>query len=229
VDATALRAGTHEIDLSMRPVEGLPPSVEVLGLTPATWTVSLDERVTRKVGVDVATVGVPDEGTRVREATADPVLVELSGPRVVVSALKRALTLPVDVSGLTADTSVVVGLDLPRTVVVEPAQVRVSVDVEPRADRRGLAAIPLEVRGHPDWVPAIDIVDVVLEGPSQVLAGVRPDDVLVVAVLPDPPRRDRYVASFGEDEGARLVVFVRDAPEVRAVEVVPGEVEVVGP
>lgn len=229
VDATALRAGTHEIDLAAHPVEGLPPSVEVLGVTPSSLRISLDEHITRKVPVDVATVGDPAEGIRVREAVAEPDFVELSGPRVVVSALKRAVTLAVDVSGMSTDTAVGVGLDLPRMVRAEPPQVRVAVDLEARADQRLLTGVPLEVRGYPEWVPSIDVVDLRLEGPSQVLAGLRPDDVIMAVILPDPPRRDRYVASFGVDEGARLVAYVLGAPEVRAVEVVPAEVEVARP
>ncbi len=226
VDITAMRPGAHEIDLASRALDGVSPSVEVVGLSPSAVVIALDEQITRKVRVDGATVGEPADGWMVGTASVEPGFVEFTGPRVLVSALKRAHTLPVDVTGLAQDTSVAVGLDLPRSVDADPPTVTVTVDLEAKAVRQVFTSVPVEVRGHPDWIPAVEVADLTLEGPSAALASLRPEDILVVMLLPEPPRRDRYVAAFGTDEGARLTAFVLGAPDVVAVALVPDEIEV---
>jgi len=91
-------------------------------------------------------------------------VVSIRGPRVIVDNVSELETLPIDVSGFSADVGQRVELDLPRSVaLVSDEVIRVVVDVEPRVVTREVAAAPVDVWRLSGWICTPETVRVVLE------------------------------------------------------------------
>jgi len=227
IDLSDVGIGEHTVDFSSFPPEGVPANVQVLEVTPATIRFALDEVLAKKVRIEPKLVGDPQDGYQVVDVAIYPQVVSIRGPRVIVDAVSEIPTLPIDVSGFSADVGQRVELDLPRSVaLVSDEVIRVVVDVEPKVVRREISAAPVDVWRLSGWTCIPDTVRVVLEGPTAQINEIGEDDVVVFAQLPDPPDRTEYEAPFGPTEGPRLRVLHGGGDEVRAVSVEPNVVRV---
>ena len=231
IDLTGLGGGHQEVPLTGLQIEGLRPGVEVLGVSPATLAMDLDERIRRNVKVEPSEVGDPAEGFAVAEVTFEPPVVELEGARTALSVLRAVRTAPIDVSGLAADAQVSARLELPRGVALAPGERTpiAAVSVRPAAERVTFSSVPVYVWRRAGWRATVDAVEVVLEGPARTLEQVRPEQVVAFVQLPEDLARSEVEASFGPSEGVRLRVLHPDDAVLRVVKVTPPRVKVVGP
>lgn len=230
IDLSEIGMGEHSLDFSAFPVAGLPPNVQVLGVSPSTVRFVLDEVSAKKVRVEPRLVGDPAAGWDVVGAEVEPQVVSIRGPRAVVDGVGEVATMPVDVSGMERDTEQRVDIDLPRsTQLVSDEPIRVRVDVEPEVVRREFTSVPVGVWRQDGWNTEPDTVRVVLEGPAAAMGTLAPEDVAVFAHLPDNPTRSAYEASFGPDSGLRLRVLHTAGEALRVVTVEPTTVRVERP
>ena len=103
VDASSYAEGGHTVDLDGIVADGLPSTVQRLGLSPSSVQFTLDREAVHSVRIDVVLVGNPAPGYVVAAAESEPNVVEVRGPRDAVSSLRAVPTRPIDVSGLTED------------------------------------------------------------------------------------------------------------------------------
>ncbi|MEZ4241681.1 MAG: CdaR family protein [Myxococcota bacterium] len=227
VDITTLDKGEHEVDLTSIPVEGLPPSVERLAITPSTVRFELEKVATHSVRVDPILVGEPAEGYAVARALTDPQVVEVRGPTGAVASLRQVPTRPIDVSKIDRTVERTVDLDLPRGVELSGAPViRATVEVVSRNDQRRMDAVPVYVKASQEgWRVSPDRIAVVLEGPTDELRAVQPGQLAAYVHLPDQAERGGQTLelSFGRGPGPRVEVLVGDT-SVRAVAIEPATV-----
>jgi YbbR domain-containing protein len=231
VDLSGLPLGSSRVDLSTIPPQGLSGGIEVVGPMPREVSFVLDELSTRKVKVEPAEVGDPAPGFSVDEVSLEPPVVQISGARSVVGNVRSLSTQPIDVSGLSADATVQVDLDLPRGVFLADGEVNPAahVHVQPALERVTFPSVPVYVWRHPEWRSAVDTVEVVLEGPARELEDVRPEQVVGFVHLPDAPTRTEYEAAFGPQEGVRLSILRPSEDRVKVVRVSPSRIAVVKP
>ena len=231
VDATALTLGKQTIDLTNTTATGLPGGVEVVGHQPAELELVLDERLTRKVKVEAVQVGDPAAGFLVDSVDLEPAVVQITGPRSIVGNLRSVPTQPIDVSGISSDTTVTAEMDLPRPVELLTGESLPSarLHVRPAVERVTLPAVPVYVWRHADWRSETVTVEVILEGPANALEDLRPEQVAGFVHIPESPPRTEYDASFGPGEGVRLRILHPSEDEVRVVKVSPPRVKVVAP
>jgi YbbR domain-containing protein len=224
VDIAMLGKGEHEIDLTSIPVEGLPPSVERLAVTPSTVRFELEKVATHSVRVDPILVGEPDEGYAISRVVTEPQVVEVRGPSGAVTSLREVPTRPIDVSGLSQTVERTVELDLPRGVELSGAPViRASVLVVSKTDKRRMEAVPVYVKASQDgWRVSPDRIAVVLEGPTDELRAVQPGQLAAHVHLPDraEPGGQVLEVPFGRGPGPRVEVLVGETA-VRAVAIEP--------
>ncbi|MFT4626620.1 MAG: YbbR domain-containing protein [Myxococcota bacterium] len=229
LDATALPTGTHEILVEGLQVEGLGTSVELLGVSPETIQLELDEIARRNVAILAVQVGEPAPGYAVSGIAIEPAVVPITGPRVTVERLREISTAPIDISGLRTDASIAVALELPRGVElygdIEPI-LRASVSVAPNLEREVIANVPVQVWQEAGWYTAVQTVAVTLEGPASELRSLAPEEVVAFVHLPEAPDRDRYEAPYGPSEGLRLRILHARSDDVTVVRVEPSSVEV---
>ncbi len=225
IDLAGLPVGEHIVDLSALDW-ALVPSVDVIAVEPPTLDVELDEIVLQKVEVVPRTIGEPDVGYDLGQITVDPSVVELEGPRKVVVPLTRVETKAIDVTALSALTTVDAPLDLPRWVRVSDGTIpRATIDVEVVTATLADLSVPVVVYDAPGWAPDPRRLTVSLKGPRTVLEWIDDDSVVAVVRLP-AGARSALDARYGAKRGARVEVLHPGGPAVEITKVSPELVHV---
>lgn len=146
----------------------------------------------KNVAVKVVSTGQVANGYRLTNITVSPPTVTLfsDNPNLIQQIPGFVETLPVDISGLTDDLEMAVGLDLPRGVsLVREPNVLVQVNVAAIEGTMTIAA-PVEVIGLEENLAAEvspQIVDVIVSGPINELEALTADDFRVLLDLTGLP------------------------------------------
>lgn len=232
VDVADLSEGEHTVELAGVVPEGLPPSLEQLGVTPSAVHFRLDEVATHHVQIHPVLVGEPADGFVVSSVELEPSVVPLRGPREAVSALREVSTRPIDVSGLSESGSREVLLDLPRSVEVAqglPIQARLTVIAQ--TQQRRLEEVPVYVWQKEPGEREMLVVEpsrvaVLLEGPTEALRDLRADEVVAMVRLTGPVTGEQPVEVwYGRKDGARVEVLDPD-DKIEAIDMFPPSVTV---
>jgi len=172
------------LDAEGRLVSGLdwtPAQVEV--------RVGVRRRLGYKPDVEVVPDlrGDPALGYRLGSVSVDPSTVTLAGVPAVLDELPGFVeTLPISVTGATAELLEHSPLKVPNTVVVVGVDyVTVTVEVLAIQSSRAMTSA-VDIQGvRPGWIatPSPGVVDVILEGPDAILAAMEQDDLLVIVNL----------------------------------------------
>lgn len=228
VDLSRAREGEVSLDLSERAVNGIPPQVRVVSVSPSALKVQLDRVLKRRVNVTADTRGDPADGFRLAQVTVEPDRVELSGPSSILRKLTEVPTDTVDVSGLREDAEFEVGLAVKKGQLTPTRSERfvVAVKVEPIVKERAFESVPVLLRNAEDYTVAAEDVRVTLAGPVEKLNAIDPEQVSVVVHVPegfDAPTGD---ARRGRGEGLRYEVVQPGGEAVSVVDVSPERIPV---
>jgi YbbR domain-containing protein len=225
IDISRQKEGEVIVDLSERPIQGLPAQVRVAQISPTQLKVRLDRVQKRRVPVVPTTDGVVADGFRLVGVTVKPERVELTGPSSVLRALEDIPTDTIDVSGLREDVEFDVGLAIKKgqIAVTGAGTVSVSVDVEAAVSERTLERVPVAV---PDerFDARVPTVSVTLRGPVAAIEAADPQDVAVIVAVPESYDAAEAAARPTGD-GPRYTVIHPDDTEV--VEVKPATIPLV--
>lgn len=187
--------------------------------------VQVSMRVRRRVGYkpDVEVVpdvrGDPAPGYRRGSVSVEPSTVTLAGPSQLLNDLPGFVkTLPISITGATADLTERTPLTVPTNVVVVGIDfVTVTVDILPILSSRTMTSV-VEIRNLGQGRQATlspSEVDVILEGPDALMAELLPEEIQV------------FVNLFGLQLGTHRVEPVVLAPEgISVVSVIPETIEV---
>ncbi len=228
VDLSRAKEGEVSLDLSDRPVAGMPSQVRVVSVSPNALKVQLDRVLKRRVNVVPATRGEPAEGFRLAKVLVQPDRVELAGPSSVLRDLTEVTTDAVDVTGLREDAEFQVGLAVKKGQLVptQPARFAVEVKIEPIVKERAFDAVPVLLRDAENFGTSAPLVQVTLAGPVERLSAIDPDEVSVVVHVPDGWNSPSGTARRGRGEGLRYEVVQPGGEEVSVVQVVPERIPV---
>lgn len=230
VDVSAYAEGEHSVDLDGIVAEGLPPSVERLGVIPSAVPFTLDRLAVHSVRIQVVLVGDPAPGYTIAGTESDPNVIEVRGPRDAVSALREVPTRPIDVSGLTEDVEREVPLDLPRAVeLASDSTIRVRLTVRSQTEQRRYEGVPVFIREGPtggaaSWRVQPQRLSVLLEGPTSRLQALDAEQIAAFVHLPDSADADHYDVWFGPSGGARIEVLHGGGDGVTAIATTPPSV-----
>lgn len=227
IDISRAKEGEVNLDLSDRPVIGLPSQVRVVTISPSTLKMQLDRIQKRRVTVVPVTRGEVAEGYRLEKITVTPDRVELTGPFTVMRDLKEVSTDAVDISGLREDAEFDVGLGVRegQLTPTAPTHYSVQVDLEPVLKQRTFDQVPVMVRGA-GYVSGIDRVAVTLEGPADQLDAADPGEVSVMVFVPEGWAEAQGEARQGKGAGLRYEVLRTGGTDVKVLEVVPASIPV---
>ena len=150
----------------------LPRQTTVQSILPSQIVLDIDHVVTRNVPVHLVTVGKLAEGYRLAVSEIAPPSITLLGPSHELARTDQVDTEAMDVEGLNASSSSVLGLAMPAGhIKIDPDEVTVRVSVAPVIGDREFRGVPINVRNS-DWRYKVDpnraIVDV--RGPMPDLA-----------------------------------------------------------
>jgi hypothetical protein len=232
VDVADLSKGEHTVDLSGVNPEGLPPTVERLGITPGSVRFNLDQVTTHHVQINPVLVGDPAEGYVIGSVTLMPAVVELRGPQQAISLLREVSTRPIDVSGLQATIEREVTLDLPRGVdLADPVSIRARLQVASELEQRRIENVPVYGWGTDRLSIEPGRVSVMLEGPGEALQRLQPDRVVAFVhgaelILQGAlTEREPVEVWYGPRDGARVEVL-HPGDELKVVSMTPPSVSV---
>jgi len=130
VDLSGMKSGEHTFDLTKAVT--VPDKLEVAQVVPSEIHVEFDARGTRWIPVEARVVGTFAAGYHLASARTEPDRVEIIGPKKEIDAVDRAITDPIDVTGV-LDTITVMRpayVSDPLIQVTDPHPVRVTITVE---------------------------------------------------------------------------------------------------
>lgn len=175
----------------------------------------------KNVAVKVVSTGQVSNGYRLTNITVSPPTVTLfsDNPNLIQQIPGFVETVPVDISGLTDDLEMAVGLDLPPGVsLVREPNVLVQVNVAAIEGTMTVAA-PVEVIGLEENLAAEvspQIVDVIVSGPINELEALTADDFRVLLDLTGLPEGiyQRQVVVDQYPEGMHVQTTLPESVEV---------------
>jgi YbbR domain-containing protein len=136
VDVADVRIGYGErtFELASGAIHA-PRGVEIVQVIPSQIHLSFDRRMTREVAVHPRVSGAPEEGFEIAQVIADPPGANIIGPQKLAERVDEILTDPVDATGLTGTATFTVSAYVtdPLVRVSSPAQVRVTVVIQPKS------------------------------------------------------------------------------------------------
>jgi YbbR domain-containing protein len=165
------------VDAGGLPIDGLQVEPGVVVVT----VPLLPTATTKTVPVLWTLKGAVANGYWVSRVTVDPVAVTVRGEQSAIAALERIDTVPVDVTGLTANRTSAAQLILPDGVtLVQPTDASVAVTVVPLAGARPFYPAVTIVNLGAGLEGQVDIgsVTAIVAGPANTLAGLTPDQVV---------------------------------------------------
>ncbi|MDI3538533.1 MAG: hypothetical protein PWP58_1513 [Bacillota bacterium] len=123
------------------------PVPEGLRIKPEVVDVSLPvARLPAKmVPVKPQITGEPAEGYRVSQVLVEPATIIISGPASTLAEISSVSTMPLNISGATANQSDDLRVVLPQDVLTEVERVRVTVVIEPRTVQRTVEGVKVRV------------------------------------------------------------------------------------
>jgi YbbR domain-containing protein len=167
------------VDASGATIDGLTVDPAVVQLTVPV----LPTATTRTVPVVPAVRGFVAAGYWITRLTSDPSVVTVRGEGAALSGIDQVATAPIDVSGLGADTTFQVELQLPAegTSIIKAAQATVTVFVAPLAGSRAFPLIAVQATGlGSGFVAEFDppAISLVVGGPVPALSGITAGQVV---------------------------------------------------
>ncbi len=136
LELAGLKVGEHSFQVVPEDLD-LPPSVNVVRISPDRLQVVLAKRFTRQAAVRPVIKGNPPEDFEVAEVTFQPPAIKVSGLKQELADLDWVWTVPLDVSKLKSTTTVKAALRPPpgRTIRLEPSAVQAVIKIRPRSGR----------------------------------------------------------------------------------------------
>lgn len=210
VDLTGAREGQVGVNLAERPVEGLPPQVRTSTVAPSQTSIVLDRLQKRRIAVVPTTRGELPPGLRLAKLAVSPESVELNGPASVLRALSEVATDAVDLSALTDDAILEVGLgpSLGQLTPTSPARFSVKIDLSQEISSRTLSDVAIGIPAG--WSSSVPRIEVRLTGPTRAVDALGEDSLHARVEVPDSvaPEARALEARAGTEVGARIVLDV---------------------
>ncbi|MDU4960278.1 MAG: CdaR family protein [Sporomusaceae bacterium] len=98
IDVKGLAEGRHSLQVQV----GLPPSIELVDISPERTTIRVDAAVQRKVAVAVRMTGTPSLGTVVGKTEVEPGQITVQGPKSAVDSIDKIVA-AIDLTGKVQD------------------------------------------------------------------------------------------------------------------------------
>jgi YbbR domain-containing protein len=166
----------------------VPTGIKVLQVTPATLSLTFESSALRTVPIVPDIDDEPASGYEVGRVTAEPPLVEVSGPVSAVRDVTEATTEPVSIRGATETVVDTVTVGVPDSTVRLRNQrtAIVTVEIRPVPVERVVDRVPVELRNPGGrLVPTASPheVTVRLRGPSKAVSALQAPDLKAYADL----------------------------------------------
>lgn len=161
------KAGPNQFTLQPDQLD-LPRGLEITRLAPNTVTVDLEPLVVKQVSILPVIKGEPPTGYIIEDIVLKPKQVQVQGPESVVGPVEILWTEPIDVTALTASTTVKTGLALPDVsmTLTGPNEVEAQLGITEKIISRQYKSVPITaVNAPPLYRIDTKSVDLTIRGP----------------------------------------------------------------
>jgi YbbR domain-containing protein len=184
IDLSTAKPGPLFIKISPEMIK-VPWRVSVLGIDPASFTITIEKRMEKIVPIVADLNKDPTSGYVVSRVVATPSMARLTGPMSVLNKMSAVRTTPVDVKGLTETIKKKVALNLNHDSHVQAigdSLVEVEITIEEKMVEEWLD-IAVQVRGgNYRHVIRPDRIKILLRGPMNTLRKLTQDNGVHVYV-----------------------------------------------
>ena len=177
IDLEGAEEGERIIQLTAEQIR-VPFGFRVVKVTPSLLTLNLERTSSKTVPVRPRILGRPARGYEVADVMSRPAEIRILGPQSRVQEIESAFTEPVSVDGadLTVEEFVNVGLFDPLLRLEGTGEVRVTVKIRERHEKRSFDGLPVSAEGTPSQLAPAS-VRVVVSGPIIALRALSPTDL----------------------------------------------------
>ncbi len=169
LDLKDYEPGKHVIKIKPKHLN-LPAGLNVSRIDPPQFEIVLERLARKTVKVEPSIYGSPPPGWKIVSIKVDPRKVHVTGPKSIVSKLRKVRTKAVDISGATADVRKKVPLNLPALVTADQKEVEVYVRIVEHTVTKEIKDLPIHVVGPKRKVKLFQTaVTIILQGPERLL------------------------------------------------------------
>lgn len=198
IDLRNQLAGAFEYVLTKKNIsynnQPLPEGVDVLQISPARIPLLLEPTFTKQVAIKPRFSGDLAPGFTIDSISISPSQAEVRGPRTHLDQLRSIPTRPLDVQDLKSDVEMLVDLELPvmiRLVSTDATFFRAKIKVTNNPTRVLFRDIPVAFKNaRYSHKSSIKLLNALLEGPRQVMAGLDKSRVLAEVDMAKYPPGD---------------------------------------
>lgn len=217
IDLNSFKSGRHFFPLGPNSFS-LARGVTVTRIQPNPLSLTLATTTTRTLPLKPVLEGNPPEGYEVVEVKSRPAQITVKGPSAELAELKYISTLPIDVSGLSASTTVATDVDFKNLHLTSREQVPVLADLTIAAKEitRTIAGITVLATPQPARLRPSQVT-LTLKGPWLPLKDLKPGDLkAAVDTKKLAPGRQRLKVSVTLPQDVRLLRVQPDAVDAWA-------------
>ncbi len=163
----------------------VPRRVSVLGIDPASFTITIEKRMEKIVPVVADLNKDPASGYIISRVVATPSMVRLTGPMNVLDKISAVRTTPVDVEGLTETIKKKVALNLnqnPHVQAIGDSLVEVEIGVKEKIVEKWLDIAIQATGSNYRYVISPDRIKIFLRGPMNTLRKLTQENAVQVYV-----------------------------------------------
>ena len=154
----------------------LPREISVIEVTPSLFRIRIERELNKQLPVIIALSGKPASGFFVSDALAKPASVIVRGAEHILAPIDKALTKPVDVTGLSESFKKEIALDLPGNleITAPPGGIVGQIIIKEKIVQRKFSDVV--VKGENTRRPfsiAPSIMEIEVKGPVNMLESLR--------------------------------------------------------
>jgi YbbR domain-containing protein len=224
IDATIylseLQEGEHIIPMTFDKIR-VPFGVEVVKVDPPRITLTIEEKIEKRVPIIPLLIGRAAEGYEQIDVKVDPPLATVVGANSDINSVEKASTDAILFanrnSSFTVSAKVIV--DNPNVSIAEPSVALVEVQIAEMREEKNFSELPLIPRGTPYIIETIpDQIEVVLKGHKSLIENLNKNNIKVILDLSNlKPRISYYnikpIIEFDPAELTAGITIVKISPE----------------
>jgi len=174
-NATNIEPGTYSIPVVEERIP-LHPSLSITNITPAFIKVHLEKKMAKRLFVHVPYKGEPAPGYNALDATADPVVVEVTGAESAIEDLTLIQTKTVDITNARESFKKNLPLDLDPSIGVDTPIVMATIPIVETIVTQSFKDLPVITKNSPENTMIIpQTMEIKIKGPMNILkkSGIR--------------------------------------------------------
>ncbi|MFC1815178.1 YbbR-like domain-containing protein [Thermodesulfobacteriota bacterium] len=184
LNLTGISSGVQSVPVQTALIP-VPKGISIIGSKPSMLTVTIENEIKKELPIVISFAGEPATGFLITDAVAKPATVILCGPESILSALKKIMTKPIDINGLSESFKKELALDLAERLEVVSSSSIIMTDVliEEKIATKKFKGVSVNGKDSPyGFRITPPVIDIEVKGPVNILEKLEPQRDIKVYV-----------------------------------------------